>query len=121
MSKRQIARLITAAAVSLLPFNWMRCAAYRLVFKYNIRGSFIGIGTVIVVKEAMLDQCWIGKFNRFLGPMSVKIGNDATIGPANEFICGSWTLDSEFKNASYRRQLQIGDGVVITCRHFFDL
>jgi acetyltransferase-like isoleucine patch superfamily enzyme len=121
MDKRHITRLIGAAAVSLLPFNSMRCAAYRLLFNYDIRGAFIGLGTLIVVDHAMLGRCRIGKCNRFLGPMSLNIADDATIGPANEFICGSWTLAKEFEKAGYRRQLQIGEGAVITCRHYFDL
>src|SRR5436190_9018519 len=121
MNKRYIARLIGAAAVSLLPFNSMRCAAYRLLFKYDIRGAFIGLGTLIVVDEVTLGRCWIGKCNRFLGPISLKIGDNATVGPANAFICGFWTLAKEFKKADYRRELQIGKRVVITCRHYFDL
>jgi acetyltransferase-like isoleucine patch superfamily enzyme len=121
MNKRHLARLIAAAVVSLLPLNSMRCAAYRKLFKYDIRGAFIGLGTLIVVDQATFGRCWIGKCNRFLGPMTLKIGDNATVGPLNEFICGFWTLAKEFKKAGYRRQLQIGEGVVIACRHYFDL
>jgi len=115
------ASMFAALVASLLPSNVLRCLAYRLLFRYDIQRSSIGLGTILLVKAARLEHCRVGKFNRFVGPMTVIIGKDATVGPFNEFSCGSWTLEERFKDADYMRYLSIGEQTVITSNHVFDI
>lgn len=113
--------LAIAALVSILPVNALRCLGYRLLFGYTIRNSRIGLGTMLVAENAHLENCHIGRFNQFLGPMSVSIGSGARIGNHNTFTCGSWTKTAGNKGTHYERALQVGADVLITSNHFFDI
>jgi acetyltransferase-like isoleucine patch superfamily enzyme len=112
--------LAVALLISLMPFSALRCSLYRLVFGYTIRKSSIGLGTVIHTSRAVLDHCTIGRFNRFLGPMSVSIGAGSTIESHNVFDCGDWAADDNHA-ARYARTLLIGSDTLITNHHFFDV
>jgi acetyltransferase-like isoleucine patch superfamily enzyme len=107
--------------ISVLPTSGLRCLGYRLLFGYRIRDAHLGFGTVIVVAKADLEGCRIGKLNRFIGPMTISIGRNAVIGPVNEFDCGYWTVEGAGSHTVYRRYLEIGEGVVVTTRHHFDV
>jgi acetyltransferase-like isoleucine patch superfamily enzyme len=113
--------LLVAAGISVLPTSGMRCLGYRLLFGYQIRNARLGFGTIILVRKASLDGCRIGKFNRFIGPMTVSIGRNTEIGPLNEFTCGYWTLSEESSHSAYRRHLEVGEDVVVTTHHHFDV
>jgi len=114
------AGLVAATIISMLPSNALRCALYRLIFGYSIKNSRIGIGTVILVSTAKFDQCSIGHFNRFLGPMSVSVGLRADIESHNVFDCGDWAADARHADC-YDRTLTIGEDAFITNHHFFDI
>jgi len=83
-------------------------------------GSRVGWQTVIHVAHAELDHCTIAHHNRFTGPIAVKVGRGATIGPGNTFQCGWWTLAEDRREAGYERRLDIGEAVHITSGHRFD-
>jgi acetyltransferase-like isoleucine patch superfamily enzyme len=113
-------KLGLAIAVSVLPLNAMRVLGYRLL-GYDISDSHIGFGTVIAVDSATIRSARIGPINLFLGPIDVVVGPGATIGNRNEFSCGSWVTESQYKDSGYTRSLVVGAGATITCRHFFDV
>jgi acetyltransferase-like isoleucine patch superfamily enzyme len=113
-------KLVLAVLVSLLPLNGLRVLGYRLL-GYRIREARIGWGTVLAVDEAVLDSCKIGPFNLFLGPIKVQVGRGASIGNRNEFVCGYWVLRDEYREAHYRRSLEVCEEALITSRHYFDL
>lgn len=112
--------LVAATLISILPFNALRCSLYRIVFGYSIMNARIGFGTVIFATSVTLDRCSIGRFNRFLGPMSVSVGLRADIESHNVFDCGDWAADDEHA-ARYDRTLAIGEDTFITNYHFFDI
>lgn len=114
-------KCVIAGLISLLPFNWMRVVAYKIVFRYKIKKTRIGFGSVILVKYADLTACRIGKFCMFLGPMKIVIGQHSSIGSFNNFNCGSWTSNRESSGADYKQSLIIGEDVMITSHHFFDV
>ncbi len=113
-------RLIAAVAISAIPFKAVRTQLYRWTFGYRIVGSEIGFGTVIVVAHASLDNCKIGRFNRFLGPMRISIGAGSEIENHNVFDCGAWAT-REHSTVPYARELSIGRRTRITSHHFFDV
>jgi acetyltransferase-like isoleucine patch superfamily enzyme len=113
-------KIVFALLISLLPLNGLRVFGYRLL-GYRIQNSRIGFGTIIAVDEASIESATIGPLNLFVGPMTVQIHRGASIGNRNEFICGYWVLRDEYKNAHYRRSLEICDEALITSRHYFDL
>lgn len=113
-------KIALATIVALLPLNGLRVVGYRLL-GYHIRGAHIGFGTIIAVDEAVIKSCRIGPFNLFAGPIKLHIRPGASIGNRNEFICGYWVLRDEYKNARYRRTLEICEDALITSRHYFDL
>jgi acetyltransferase-like isoleucine patch superfamily enzyme len=117
---RQKLKFLTAVLLSILPFNILRCFFYRHIFGYQIIDSSIGFGTVIFVTQARMDRCSIGRFNKFLGPMTLSIGQRSRIETHNTFDCGDWTAD-ERHSSRYERTLFIGDATLITNWHFFDV
>ncbi len=112
--------LVAATLISILPFNALRCSLYRVVFGYSINSCSIGFGTVIFASSVTLDQCCIGRFNRFLGPMSILVGLRANIESHNVFDCGDWAADAEHADR-YDRTLSIGADTFITNHHYFDV
>lgn len=113
-------QLVLAALVGILPLNGLRVLGYRLL-GYRIGRARIGFGTILAVDEATLDECKIGPFNLFVGPMKVHIHRGASIGNRNEFICGYWVLREEYREARYSRSLEVCNDALITSRHYFDL
>jgi acetyltransferase-like isoleucine patch superfamily enzyme len=112
-------KLVLAALISILPFNALRVLGYRLL-GYKISGR-IGFGTLIAVSAAQLENCKIGLFNLFVGPMRVDIGAGASIGNRNTFSCGFWTVQEQYKDKHYARSLQVGAKSLITSGHYFDV
>lgn len=111
--------LLLAIFVSILPINALRVFFFRNFFGYNIDyTSHIGMFTVIWCETFRCGhQVIIGKFNRFVGPFSLEIGNGAKIEYKNEFICNAWAR----QNPKYARECCIGSNTLITSNHFFDL
>ncbi|MDK1117746.1 MAG: hypothetical protein QGM50_03040, partial [Anaerolineae bacterium] len=60
-------KLVLAAFICILPLNALRILGYRLL-GYKLSGR-IGFGTLIAVSEAKIENCKIGAFNLFVGPM----------------------------------------------------
>ena len=118
--KKKLA-LAVAIIVSILPVNALRCLGYRLLFGYTIRNARIGFGTILVVENVHLENCRIGIFNQFIGPMSISIEPGARIGNQNIFICGSWTKTARNNKTPYERTLRVGADALITSNHFFDV
>lgn len=114
-------RLVFAALISLLPFSFLRIFAYSVLLGYKIKGAKIGFGTIIAVDHAEIETCKIGWGNLFTGPMSIKIGEGASIGFRNTFSCGYWTTRSEYIDANYARKLVIGEKTLITSQHYIDV
>ncbi|MFZ5818813.1 MAG: acyltransferase [Chloroflexota bacterium] len=112
-------KLVLAVLVSIMPFNALRLLGYRLL-GYKISGR-IGFGTVIAVSEARIENCKIGVFNLFIGPMKVEIGRNARIENRNTFSCGFWAIQEQYRYRRYARSLQVGVNTLITSGHYFDV
>lgn len=104
-----------------MPTNKIRGFLYRIVFGYKIHKSYIGWSTIMVVEDAELIECSIGRKNVFSGPMRIIINKGSRIGHRNCFNCGVWTKDEQFNSANYDRSLYIGMNTLITSDHHFDV
>lgn len=113
---------LLAFLISLMPFNIVRVALYRLLFRYKISWSaHIGFMTRIYVKTAEIRKgVSIGRNNRFIGPFVLVVGESTRIGSANQFICDFWVLRKELKDI-YACYCYIEDNVLITNGHYFDV
>ncbi|CAK8716729.1 MAG: hypothetical protein D3905_06835 [Candidatus Electrothrix sp. AS4_5] len=107
--------------ISIMPTSRLRVFLYGKLFGYRIHKSTLGWGTIILIRKADLNGCWIGRNNKFVGPMSLTIKQGVTIGRGNTFKCGWWTVDEKFNLAQYDRRLLIGTGALITSNHYFDV
>ena len=110
-------RRIVATVVGHLPSNLLRCFLYRRILGYRIRRSRIGFGSVLNVISFEAEGVRIGGFNRFAGPMDIRLGRGTLIGDRNSFLCSSWTAS----DARFRRTLDVGEDCLITGMHFFDV
>ena len=81
-------KLILAHIIGLMPTNKIRSFLYRTLFGYKIYKSYIGWATILLVDDAELIECSIGRRNEFYGPMRIIIDKGASIGKMNSFICG---------------------------------
>ncbi len=116
-----IFKVAFAILVSILPLNTLRVLGYKLLFGYRIDKSRMGFGTIIAVDDAAITNARIGVFNLFIGPLTVEIGNGASIRNRNSFVCGYWVLRDENKSKNYARKLEVGQNTLITSGHYFDL
>ncbi len=114
-------KLALAVVISILPLNFLRVFAYKFILGYKIKGAKIGFGTIIAVDKAEIAACKIGWGNLFTGPMSMKIGEGASIGYRNTFSCGYWTIRPEYADANYARNLLIAEKTLITSQHYIDV
>lgn len=110
-----------AVIIAVLPLSIFRTMLYRILLRYNIRSSKIGWGTVIAVDSFCLDNVSIGSFNLFTGPFVFSAGSGTTIGSGNVFRCGKWAADQRFANRNFGRSMSVGDNVVMTNKHYFDI
>jgi acetyltransferase-like isoleucine patch superfamily enzyme len=113
-------RFLAAVVVSVQPFNALRCALYRSLFRYSVNDARIGFGTVIAARKVELNGCTIGRFNRFKGPMDLSIAPGAHVETHNVFDCGEWAADAEHFDR-YERCLVIESNARITDHHVFDV
>jgi len=107
--------------IGIMPSNYLRILFYRKIFGYKIHKSFIGWNTTIVVENADIEECKIGRGNYFLGPMDISIKKGTNIGSKNTFECGWWTQLEKYRTAKFNRSLKIGEDTLITSRHHFDV
>jgi acetyltransferase-like isoleucine patch superfamily enzyme len=117
----RIVKLILAHMIGLMPTNKIRSFLYRTLFGYRIYRSYIGWATILVVDDAELIECSIGRKNKFIGPMRIIIKKGSSIGGLNSFDCGWWTKEEQCKSANYDRRLHIGMNTLITSNHHFDI
>ncbi len=110
-------RRICSRVAGHLPSNSLRCFAYRRILGYRIRGSRIGFGSIIDVASIEAEGVRIGRFNRFVGPMDIRLGIGTLIGDRNSFLCSDWTSSDR----RFRRTLEIGEHSLVTGMHFFDV
>lgn len=120
MNNKKI-KFILASIIGLMPTNRIRCFLYHTLFGYRIYRAYIGWLTILVVDDAELIECSIGKKNKFIGPMRITIKKNAKIGSENSFVCGWWTKEEQYKSANYDRFLLIGMNTLITSNHYFDV
>lgn len=113
--------MILGYLISIMPTSKLRCLLYQIVFGYDINQSRIGWKTVIVVDHAKFIKCQIGRKNSFIGPINILIKENASIGSMNVFSCGWWTIEKQFENANYERNLLIEENTMITSEHFIDI
>lgn len=113
--------IILSYLISIMPTSRLRVFLYRNIFGYHINNSILGWNTVILVSQANLNGCCIGRKNKFTGPIDITIKKGAIIGERNIFQCGWWTLEEKFKKAGYDRNLIIGVDSLITSNHYFDI
>jgi acetyltransferase-like isoleucine patch superfamily enzyme len=45
----------------------------------------------------------------------------ASIGNRNTFSCGYWVLRDQYKQSNYTRTVELGENVLITSSHYFDV
>lgn len=120
MKNRKI-RIMLGYLIGIMPTNKLRTFLYRNIFGYRIYQSRVGWKTIIVVEGAELTECQIGRNNQFIGPMNITIKKGANIGSRNNFNCGWWVQEEQFKTATYGRHLEIGENTLITSKHHFDV
>ncbi len=107
--------------VAALPLNAVRVFLYRWIFGYRIHRSAVGWNTLLIVDRVELNDCKIGRNNRFIGPMTVVMKSRASIGDNNQFSCGWWAQAKQHESANYKRYLEIGEKALVTSGHYFDV
>ncbi len=120
MNNRKIKHIV-ALIIGLMPTSKVRIFLYRTLLGYRISRSYIGWATILVVDDAEISGCSIGRNNKFVGPMRIRIKDGSSIGSKNSFNCGWWTKEEQFKTANYERSLHIGTETLITSNHHFDV
>lgn len=110
-----------AKIISVVPTNKLRVFLYRKIMGYKIKKSYLGWKTVIIAEAVELIGCRIDSGNCFIGPMKIKIGRGTNISKNNRFICGWWAKSKKFESKQYGRTLNVGENVLITSDHYFDL
>ena len=90
-----------------MPTSKLRVFLYRTLFGYKISRSHIGWATILLVDDAEIVECSIGRKNKFIGPMRLRIKEGSHIGTKNSFNCGWWTKEEQFKSANYDSLVKI--------------
>lgn len=114
-------KMLIAIIISILPTKRLRILAYNLVFGYKISNSKIGIGTIIAIDGAQIENSRIGSFNIFKGPFNAEIGKGSSIGSFNTFNCDFFAVGNQFRSAGYKRRIKICKNSLITNSHHFDI
>ncbi|MEE4207751.1 MAG: hypothetical protein V2I43_00610 [Parvularcula sp.] len=113
---------ILCLIVSFAPLNAIRVAALRLMPQVTVgRSARIGFGCRIAVERLTIgDNVTIGRFNRFVGPVSVMIGSGTRIGARNHIGCSSWVSEKRYAQEGYARTMRLGSDCLVTDNHLFD-
>lgn len=108
--------------VSFAPLNAIRVAALGLMPHVTLGGSVrIGWGCRIAVDRLVIgDNVTIGRFNRFIGPVSIIIGSGTQIGARNRIGCSSWVSEKRYAEQGYSRTMRLGSDCLVTDDHMFD-
>lgn len=112
-------RILTAAAISLVPVNAARLFLYRRVLGYKIgSGCRIGMLTVIACRSFEIgDKSIIRSRNVLKGKFAFRAGRDLFIGDGNA-ILAPWGSRS---GADYAMSITFGDDCLVNDRHFIDV
>lgn len=113
---------ILSLFVSFAPLNAIRVAALRLMPQVSIgRSVRIGLGCRIAVQKLEIgDNVTIGRFNRFVGPVSIMIGSGTQIGARNRIGCSGWVSEARYARQGYARTMRLGRDCLVTDDHLFD-
>lgn len=100
----------------------MRIAAVRAMpnvrLGQNVR---LGFGCRIQIEQLEIgDEVRIGRFNRFVGPVSIAIGSRSQIGARNRIGCDAWVEAQRYTDEGYARAIRIGSDCLVTDDHLFD-
>lgn len=108
--------------VSFAPLNAVRVAALRLMPQVTLGLSVrIGFGCRIAVDQLTIgDNVKIGRFNRFVGPVSIMIGSGTQIGARNRIGCSGWVSEERYGEQGYARTMRLGRDCLVTDDHLFD-
>lgn len=112
-------RRFLSEIIATLPFNGLRCWAYRRL-GYTVRRSRIGWRSVIAVENATLDTAAISRFNKIVGPLTLVMERHSAIGSKNEIFCGIWAIDSVHDQFSYARTFVMEEYSIITSQRLID-
>ncbi len=118
MSRRS--QVVAGVLAGFLPTNGLRVWAHKHFLGVRLTRSRLGFGTHIIVSDARIEGSTIGRFNRFVGPMSLSIVA-SSIGDSNTFRCGEWTTEDKHGAGDYKRRLRVDEGCLVTSRHYFDV
>jgi len=80
-------RIVKAALISRVPFNFLRIWLYRFLCGYQISSAAkIGFGTILDLDEALIGRAVIGQRNMFQGSFSLHVKDGARIGHLNSWL-----------------------------------
>jgi acetyltransferase-like isoleucine patch superfamily enzyme len=115
-------RTVMMAMIGCLPTRRLRRALYCRVRHYDIdRRATIGWLSVIDVQRlSMARGARIGAACVLRGPMSVTIGEDASMGSRNVVQCADWFADFDDPRARFDRVFSLAARAMVTSEHFFD-
>jgi acetyltransferase-like isoleucine patch superfamily enzyme len=113
---------ILSLFVSFAPLNAIRVAALRAMPQVTLGQSIrIGWGCRIAVARLEVgDNVTIGRFNRFVGPVSIMIGSGTQIGARNRIWCSGWVSEKRYVDEGYARTMRVGPNCLVTDDHLFD-
>lgn len=104
------------------PINALRIVALRAMRGVQVGQRVrLGFGCRIKLDQMVIgDGVQIGRFNRFVGPVSISIGTRTQIGSRNTFGCSGWVNAPRYAEDGYARTIRLGNECLITDDHFFD-
>ena len=122
MNRSQGRRLL-ALLIAHTPTSALRRAFYTLLMGYRFgAGTRLGWGSVIAVDRfsAGADMT-LRRGNRFIGPITVELGDRTFIGRANRIDCGDAAADAKVAHMGYSRRFVTGADTLINEGHRFDV
>lgn len=114
---------IISLLIAYVPFGAARVALYRCLSHYRIgEGTRIGLGVVICVDRFDCGKkVTIMRGTTFMGPISVRLGDNMSIGRYNKFECGDGVADPKNAHMNYAREFIGGEDSLVNEGHLFDL
>lgn len=121
--KRTQARRLLGSLIGHAPTNALRCGLYAALMGYRFGAKTrIGWGTVIAVDAFSAGaNVTVRRGNRFIGPISVELGDRAFIGRRNTVECGDAAADLKVAHMKYTRRFVAGADTLINEGHLFDV
>jgi acetyltransferase-like isoleucine patch superfamily enzyme len=117
------ARRLLATFVAHAPTNTLRCLLYRLLMGYRLgAGVRLGWGSVIAVDRFSAGVgVTVRRGNRFVGPISIELGDHTFVGRRNRIECGDAAADAAAAHMGYSRHFVTGEHSLINEGHLFDV